>query len=647
MPLVVALAVRSIIQMAVTLGLITLAEKYVLPLINRAIEAIMEVFGVSEEDAKDIMANETLLFAEQIGVGVLVLRAKLPTKIAERLGFTSKGFNRRTLTNKAGTVKSGTGTIKTITPENAIIPTTAETPSIIDAAKKTLQGAGPAFTFLEKKLGLVFLGFIAFNNLIDFGNWNSGAYQKTFQKIFAFVSGGLLVPDEDYRKTKTVSPAVFDKVFNTYKINGAVAIKDPYKKTIVDFTRDTLIDLLDIIGADLLRTTQRASTKDVLLASQLFIVFKENQEAPMAVANVTYAATIPKIKVFSGIISQGALGKGLSFTPRENDLIESLNELKESAHNNLAPFVASLANRVSYELKIVSSVVTKDGFRQTGTTQQVISGYTKDGKPKYRTLHNKFATLEIFVMSDKKVRTKLTSIILGPVDSARLQISQNDIATLEGNLKTDVVTSNPTDIKFIVSEGQSPTLPSETAAILAARTTEAAAEAPIAVTPRDYFVNFDSFFDSVMYIEGNSIVKSPPFNFLLTPEEVAKSGNYGGQTEAGKTKLEKRSVPVGSYPHKLFANEIDGKTAPLIFIDSFEKFFGPSAGTPALAPVTKPGLDPLQATTLFAFYEAKGLPLPKVEERRILYGELGLGFVEWYTGTAEQNVKLLAKLQGK
>ncbi len=81
--------------MAVTLGLITLAEKTILPLINTGIQKVMQAFGVSEETAKDVMANEILQFAEQVGIGALTLRAKIPTKIAELLGFTSKGWSIR------------------------------------------------------------------------------------------------------------------------------------------------------------------------------------------------------------------------------------------------------------------------------------------------------------------------------------------------------------------------------------------------------------------------------------------------------------------------------------------------------------------------------------------------------------------------
>jgi len=100
MPTAVALALRALFQIGVTLGLINLAERFVFPLINSAVVAIMKFFGVEEETAKDIMANEVIKFAEEMGIGAIALRTKIPSKIAEYLGFTTKGWSKRILTGK-------------------------------------------------------------------------------------------------------------------------------------------------------------------------------------------------------------------------------------------------------------------------------------------------------------------------------------------------------------------------------------------------------------------------------------------------------------------------------------------------------------------------------------------------------------------
>ena len=54
-----------------------------------------------------------------------------------------------------------------------------------------------------------------------------------------------------------------------------------------------------------------------------------------------------------------------------------------------------------------------------------------------------------------------------------------------------------------------------------------------------------------------------------------------------------------------------------------------------------------KATTLYEFYNAIGQPLPSMQTRAAFYQMLGLGQSSYYVGTAEQNTKLLAKLQGK
>ncbi len=55
MPILIAGLLRAAIQFAVTLGIISLIEKAVLPLVNKAIAEVMEAFGVPEQTAKDTL----------------------------------------------------------------------------------------------------------------------------------------------------------------------------------------------------------------------------------------------------------------------------------------------------------------------------------------------------------------------------------------------------------------------------------------------------------------------------------------------------------------------------------------------------------------------------------------------------------------
>ena len=321
MPLIVIAAIRALIQMAITLGVIELASRFVLPLVNKSIAEIIEVFGVDEETAKDIMANEWLAFAENIGVGVLLLRTKMPTAIAERLGFTNKGFVKRPLSKDVQTKVAGTAKTGKILSTAIKIPTTAEAETIVAAAKSAKKGFLAYAGLFLGVLGVVQLAFMNFLNAVDFGNWNSGAYQKSFQKLYAKITFGLLVPDEDYRKTKTTSPDIFDKVFNTYKIEGAVGINDPNKFATVPFTRNNMLDLLDQVGAELLLTKQRASTKDVLLVTQTLMVFEFPKDFTAPTAAPATRILAHGTRVFTGIISQGILAQTPNFTARENDIV--------------------------------------------------------------------------------------------------------------------------------------------------------------------------------------------------------------------------------------------------------------------------------------------------------------------------------------
>lgn len=603
MPTVVALAIRALIQMAVTLGIISLAEKYVLPLINRGIAAIMEVFGVSEENAKDIMSNEILIFAESIGIGVLLLRTKIPTSIAEKLGFSSKGWGKRTLTGKAATVRSGTTASGIIVPGGMIVPTAIEASAIVLKAKSVLSGFSKAYVIILGTLSTTFLGFMVAGNFVDFGNWNSGAYQKTFQKIFSKITFGLLVPDEDYRKTKTVSPGVFDKVYNTYKLEGAVGINDPYKKMTVLFSRNALIDLLDIVGADLLRTTQRASTKDVLLASQLFIIFRESAEAQEVIAAVEKAAAIPKIKVFTGVLTQGKLGEAEPFIAREDDLIDSIDDLQTAAANNLASFIIALPGRIVYEIKIVPTITTKDGFIQRGTVQQIISGYTKAGAPKYRTVINKFAVIEVFVFTERNIRTKIQRIVLGPVDSVAFQPKAADLQIAEQSIKSNLTTSDISEIEKI--------------------TTDQRIEIKQTETP-------------IIKFQEREIWQ--PQAGEGTQAYLQRLGNLGFETALFET-----SIP-----------DIGRMAEPPTFPNIFP--LKPSA-TPeqktALGILPTIPLPPSNnpnrclTATIAEFFDVNKINYPSVSDRSKLYEASGLGPASWYTGTAEQNIKLLTALKSR
>lgn len=603
MPVIIAFFVRQFIIIAVQLGIFVAIDKWITPLFNKAIAAIVEMFGVPEETAHDILANEIITTAESLGLTVALSKAKLPLALAEKLGFTSKGFAKRKLSTAIEAKVAGTSGSKIKTLEAAKVITTAETVGAIEAAKVSKTGFKIAYDLIIKTVGTTFLGFMVVGNWLDFGNWNNGAYQKSMQKFISWITFGAVVPDVDYRKSLTVSDEIFLKIYNTFKLGGAIGIQDPYKGFEVPFTRENLLDLTDKVGSTLLLTDGSASAKKVLTATLAMIIFNTTADVDKALAGSAVApadartttTTAPTTKVFTGIVSQGIVGAGLAFEARPDDLIESVDELRIAATNNLAPFLATLTSKIVYEVKIVSSVTTKDGFTQRGTVQKIVTGYNKNGTPKYKTVVNKFATLVLYALTDKGTRAKLTTVVLGPVDSAKLIVVQNDITALEKQLPSLTTTTNLADIKGVVNSTSIP-------AVLAPVQTSVQPVAPASTLPLGFrSANRD----------GQEVF-------------TANDGNlYNAQGQRlNTTTLTPIVAPQASAPAPA--------TVPVV--------------TPAPLPVKKPGAS---AVTLFEWYQAQGWTLPSVQIRSTLYQNLGLGQSSYYTGTSEQNTKLLVALKAQ
>lgn len=555
MPLVVAAALRSAIQAAITVGSWIAVEQILGPWVEKAIVDYQKKNGMTEQEAIDSTANDVIQFVLLFGTTAAVIRSKFPTKIAERLGFTTKGWTLRPTKTKPGQT-SGPITLPTpATVGTGVGAASTFAANAINVAKATKPGFSAAYDRLVKSLGVVFVGTLALSGPLDWAAWNQSAYQEFFQKLFEKITFGLLKPDEDYRKSLTVSDEIFSKVYNTYKIEGAIGINDPYKNQQVEFTRENFIDLLDKVGAELLRTLGSASTKNVLLATQALMIFDKSKFAAGSPATASAggalslgtgtSTSLPR--VYTGIVSQGVLGKGLEFTARPDDLIESQQELLEAAANNLAPFLAALPARIVYEVKIVSSIITRDGFKQTGTVQQIRSGTTASGAPKFKTVVNKFATLNLYVVTDKGTRSKITTIVLGPTNSAKLVLNPNDLRSVETQLPSLVSTSDINLIKGL-----------ETVQ-------------PVTVS---------------------------------TPASALKTATPAPQITAS---------PVAT-------------------------------GTISISPAPGSVLGE-SAATLSEWFAAQGQSLPTVQERSRLYEQLGLGIAVYYTGTAEQNSKLLTTLK--
>lgn len=712
MPVVVAIAIRYIIMAAVQLGIWYLIEKFGLPLLNKAVQAVMVQFGVSEETAKDIMANKLIVAFEEVGIFAVTLRTKLPIKVAEYLGFTSKGYALRKVVS-AAEVSAAKVAISATTKLAATAVEGEAIATIVSASRGINVGTVKTLlNYIFKYAGLTTGIFFAAAQYIDFANWQ-GPYQKYFQRVLSAFG---INPDTPLPKANTISADNWKRLYSVIEELHPLGISYPFSDIDKPYSRANLAELVDQVAANIQKTSGNPTYKNVM-ALVLPLVQLSGQPEDEAKINALLAGTsqvtstptskataLPTTKVFTGIISQGVVGAGLTFEARPDDLIESVDELKAAAANNLAPFLQALAGKVIYEVKVVASITTKDGFKQTGTAQQIQTGTHKDGSPIYKTVVNKFATLILYILTDKGTRTKITTIVLGPVNSAKLNVQQNDLRTLETALPGIVTTTDIKEIQSIVSPTPVVVTTAEVVVPVAEQKKRLGAmqyykltqngsdlyvayewggNVPFGYAPlsRDEFIvglksklqranDLAKIYTRIVYQNGGTFrydSQGNPYigNEFLDSVGIAaltkqisdvqnKIGVYADSYVSGGFSKFQAYAPTPSeeFYTLTFFNSLPAKEQTrlkaLYPTYNFELDTAPAVSAPATSSTQTTSAPKTQAnaTTLFEWYQAQGQTLPSVSARATMYENFGLGQRTYYTGTTEQNTKLLAALKG-
>lgn len=603
MPAALAVLARQLLIMIVQTGAFLAAEKGLMWIVEKIRAHHAEVNGLDPDDVDNATANTIIDIALLAGITMISLRTKLPVKIAERLGFTSKGYVKRTL-SKAGQAKLAAKGATTVATKATTAATVEEIATVVS------KNRGSLFSSVSKIANVVVavigvpvgVGLLVVNT-IDFAAWPSSSYQNAFQKFFSFFG---LNPDKEAVSSKVLSDDMWNKVYNTYKQLGATGINNPFTNQSQAFSKDTLVFLVDKIAANIIAEKGKVTLKEIIGATQGFLVMgapvtDEKINSVFKTSTSTNATSgssvsIPTItKVFTGIVSQGVVGQGLVFTARPDDMIESADELRQAAANNLAPYLNTLLGKIVYEVKVVSSIITKEGFKQTGTTQRIQYGTYSNGQPKYKSVTNKFATLVVYALTDKGSRAKLTTIVLGPTDSAKLTVGQNDLRTLETELPALVTTTDINEINVIKTD--TPTVVEQKNEIkevtMEVKTIEYDKKKPVVISPENlnYYVGLGYKIEDIDG-RGFNIRGYPP---ITTTVNVP--------------------VPV---------------TVPVVTNNAQnQQTIGSSA------------------STLYEWYQAQGQSLPSVSARSVIYEGLGLGSRSYYTGTSEQNTKLLSALKAQ
>jgi len=544
MPALVALAIRSIIQFTITLGISELAVKYILPPLNSAIASIMEFFGVPEETANDIMANEFLVFIEQVGIGSALIRAKLPIAVADRLGFTSKGWSIRKIPF-IGPVAGkpaiqAAGSIAPAATAAIITEKATLTESIIATIRKDQISGKPPISTAAQRTTL---------------------YKQDAEKLLK-----QLTVDEAAAGAK-IATTTMKKISDFLWMEGSFASLAAVGVGI--WALSEVNKLINTKGKIIYHTEGE---------NPVVMVAEEGKKAVpieqyVAQNGSTSSSTVPaattgttQVKVFTGVISSGVLGGKVEFVNRQDDLINSIDELVDAARNNLSSWLSGLLGRVIYEIKIVSSITTKDGIILRGTAQKIVSSYTTKGTPRHKTMINKFAVLGMYILNDKGSRVKLAQITLGPTDATSFNPGAGEIASATATIAGVVTTTNIEDIHTIASS----------VPIYVAPTTTPAAAARVVSTPL-------------------ATTTTTP---TTTPAPVQVS----------------TPAPV-------------------------------QVSTPAPANLTGANRPICTASNLSEFYTAQIGSMLSLSARGQQYESFGLGKTSLYTGTAEQNIKLLGKLQ--
>lgn len=364
----------------------------------------------------------------------------------------------------------------------------------------------------------------------------------------------------------------------------------------------------------LLPTQNINALKDALAVQKGLAAFLPSQvTAPAATAAVTVAA--PATKVFTGIISQGVLAEAPTFTPRENDLIESAEELKAAAQNNLAMFLTVLPGRVIYEIKLLTRVVLKDGTIRIGETQQVQTGTWKSGAPKYKTITNRFAVVNVYLLTAKAVRTKIDTIILGPVNILKYSPQTGQLDGITNDLHADLSTTKIADI---------PLTPAGTPAISQIAPPQVAAPAAV-------------------------IAPTPAPQPTIQPTDLIKKAGETIDQFSARVNIPVATLKsVSNFPNTAYYD------MPDFIANSFNFGQYPALATLAAGPAATPSAitippsnnpNKCSATTIAEFFDVNKTTYPTVAVRGTLYEAFGLGTASLYTGTSEQNVKLLAELK--
>lgn len=651
----------------VTLLVTTVIADAIAAILKAIVGAVAEHYNIPEDDAIVVVANQIIDLAALLGVGTGTLYSKIGIKAADYLGIKAAGTVRRAVSANAA-VK--------IAVVNANTAKSASAGALVWGAISKLPAT--------QVLMFLMLG----QNIGDWYFFKTALFTETINGIFG--KDTVKAPNTGSGATG-FSNADFAGYAASVESAGVTAISSPRAGVLAPYSRDDLAKLLTWLYGQQLITGGGTGVKAIEAAAQPYLIYapksgqyaaslynqnttqaaasggNTTQVASRAAATVAASSTVTTPKIFTGVVSQGVLSSASDFTPRPDDLIQSIGELETAAANNLTPYIASLPGRIVYEVKVQTSIRTASGFTQRGTTQRIVVGSYKNGTPKYKTVTNKFAVMNLYILSDTGSRHKLTQIVLGPTDAVAFQPSDADLNTVQSFLQAGVHTTNVAQIASVSSTPQGVLTAAASASVSSQQTaTPAQVLAPL-IHPVGVFTAIGDY-GTTLYRE---LADGTILTFSLISDgsplftnstERGSFGNAGAQATEAKIRLRAQyGIDWDSLPQRNLAdinaqqrdrglgyNDSDGAFHPQArAASSIAELIGTTntaSGTQTTT-AAAPSSSACVATSLSQFYTAQSLALPSIADRAILYQSFGLGQSNYYAGTAEQNTKLLAALK--
>lgn len=278
--------------------------------------------------------------------------------------------------------------------------------------------------------------------------------------------------------------------------------------------------------------------------------------------------------------------------------------------------------------------------------QYLISqGQTLTVQTKTKTIINKFAVMDIYILLPGQARKKITRLVLAPVNILQYNPTIYDLQTQSNSVGILIAAG----AKAPAPQPQTPPPPVVTPTTVTPPKTPPPPQPfiPPKPTPIPPPKKLTTDWSTVYKVKDTYLNEKAE---ILGYESEVRTGNPPGWARGSVTAIPLVSETLNGVfvPTSLkHASGLSGVPEELILqlLRSAGSTFG-SGTTPVVSSLVTPSAKPgANATTLFEWYQAQGQTRPPVWIRGKIYEGFGLGPEGTYIGTAEQNIKLLAKLK--